>query len=88
LPIPVVCLGSLRYKSYKNQKEKVNRGKKYIHVKTDQMAVVIPQESEGKTAVVRFVQRYQSSNFNSDSKKIFYLSKGQKGWQIIGESTF
>jgi len=76
------------YQSYKNQKEKVNRGKKYIHVKTDQMTVVIPQEAEGKTAVVRFVQRYQSSNFNSDSKKIFYLSKGQKGWQIIGESTF
>lgn len=76
------------YKAFKKQKEKVNRGKKFIRIKTEHMAVLLPQGNHSKTAVVRFVQRYQSSNFKSDSRKIFYLSKGQKGWQIIGESTF
>jgi allophanate hydrolase subunit 1 len=32
------------------------------------------------------MQIYRSNNFESDSKKLFYLKKGPAGWQIIGES--
>ncbi|MCX5836854.1 MAG: L,D-transpeptidase family protein [Deltaproteobacteria bacterium] len=76
------------YQAFKQQKEKVNKGKKFIRVKTENIAILIPQEYGGKIAIVRFLQRYHSNNFNSDSKKIFYLKKGQTGWQIIGESSY
>lgn len=78
----------MNLEAYKRQKERVNQGKKFIRVKTDQMAVVLLQEREGQVAVVRFVQRYRSNNFDSDSGKLFYLKKGQKGWAIFGESVF
>jgi hypothetical protein len=48
----------------------------------------MPPEYGGNVAVARFQQRYNSNNFKSDSKKIFYLKKGQAGWQIIGESSY
>ena len=76
------------YQAFKQQKEKVNKGKKFIRVKTENIAILIPREYGGKIAIVRFLQRYHSNNFNSDSKKIFYLKKGQTGWQIIGESSY
>ncbi|MCX5853938.1 MAG: L,D-transpeptidase family protein [Deltaproteobacteria bacterium] len=76
------------YQAFKQQKEKVNKGKKFIRVKTENIAILIPQEYGGKIAIVRFLQRYNSNNFKSDSKKIFYLKKGQTGWQIIGESSY
>jgi murein L,D-transpeptidase YafK len=76
------------YQAFKRQKEKVNKGKKFIRVKAENIAILIPQEYGGKIAIVRFLQRYNSNNFNSDSKKIFYLKKGQTGWQIIGESLY
>jgi murein L,D-transpeptidase YafK len=76
------------YQAFKLQKEKTNRGKKFIRVKTENVAILLPPEHGGKIAVVRFVQSYHSNNFNSDSKKIFYLKKGQTGWQIVGESLY
>jgi len=76
------------YQAFKQQKEKVNKGKKFIRVKAENIAILMPQEYGGKIAIVRFLQRYHSNNFNSDSKKIFYLKKGQTGWQIIGESSY
>jgi murein L,D-transpeptidase YafK len=76
------------YHAFKQQKENVNRGKKFIRVKTENIAILIPQEYGGKIAIVRFLQGYDSNNFKSDSKKIFYLKKGQTGWQIIGESSY
>jgi hypothetical protein len=78
----------MNLEAYKRQKERGNQGKKLIRVKTDQMAGVLLQEREGQVAVVRFVQRYRSNNFDSDSGKLFYLKKGQKGWAIFGESVF
>ena len=74
------------YQAFKRQKETVNSGKKFIRVKIENLAILLPQEKGGQIAVVRFMQRYRSSNFESDTKKLFYLKKGQAGWQIIGES--
>jgi murein L,D-transpeptidase YafK len=76
------------FAAFRRHKERVNRGKKFIHVKVEQIAIVFPQEREGETAVVRFVQKYRSNNFESHSKKLFYLKKGQEGWTIFGESAF
>ena len=76
----------MNYQAYKRQKERVNSGKKFIRVQIEDPAILLVQEEKGQIAVVRFTQRYRSSNFESNSKKIFYLKKGQAGWQIIGES--
>jgi murein L,D-transpeptidase YafK len=76
----------MNYQSFKRQKEKVNRGKKFIRVTVENPAILLLQEKGGQIAVVRFTQRYRSSNFTSDSRKLFYLKKGEAGWRIIGES--
>ena len=76
------------FAAFKRHKERVNIGKTFIRVKVEQMAIVFPQEREGSTAIVRFVQKYSSSNFESHSKKLFYLKKGPDGWTIFGESAF
>ena len=78
----------MRYEAFKRHKERVNSSKKFIRVTVDQMAVVFPQEREGQIAVVRFIQKYRSNNFESNSKKLFYLKKGRGGWTIFGESAF
>jgi murein L,D-transpeptidase YafK len=78
----------MRFEAFKRHKERVNSGKKFIRVNTDEMAIIMPQEREGQIAVVRFIQKYRSNNFEADSKKLFYLKKGQKGWTIFGESAF
>ena len=76
------------YNAFKHHKEKTNKTKKFIRVKVENLAILVPPEHGGKVAVVRFHQRYSSNNFKIDSKKIFYLKKGMAGWQIIGESTY
>jgi murein L,D-transpeptidase YafK len=76
----------MNYQSFKQQKEKVGRGKKFIRVAIENTAILLPQEKGGQIAVIRFTQRYRSSNFTSDSRKLFYLKKGEAGWRIIGES--
>jgi murein L,D-transpeptidase YafK len=78
----------MRFEAFRRQKERVNRSKKFIRVNMDQMAIIMPQEREGRVAVVRFIQKYRSNNFEADSKKLFYLKKGQAGWSIFGESAF
>jgi murein L,D-transpeptidase YafK len=78
----------MRFEAFKKHKERVNSGKKFIRVNADQMAIIMPQEREGQVAVVRFIQKYRSSNFEADSRKLFYLKKEQKGWTIFGESAF
>jgi murein L,D-transpeptidase YafK len=76
----------MNYQSFKRQKETVNRGKKFIRVAVENPAILLVQEKGAQIAVVRFTQRYRSSNFTSDSRKLFYLKKGEAGWRIIGES--
>ena len=76
----------MNYQAFKRQKEKVNRGKKFIRVSIENPAILLHQEKGGQIAVVRFTQRYRSSNFTSDSRKLFYLKQGEAGWRIIGES--
>ncbi len=76
----------MNYKSFKRQKEKVSRGKKFIRVAIENQAILLAQDRSAQIAVVRFTQRYRSSNFTSDSRKLFYLKKGEAGWRIIGES--
>jgi murein L,D-transpeptidase YafK len=78
----------MSFESFRRHKERVNSGKKFIRVNMDQIAIIMPQEREGQVAVVRFIQKYRSNNFEADSKKLFYLKKGQKGWAIFGESAF
>jgi murein L,D-transpeptidase YafK len=78
----------MNYNAFKQHKEKTNKSKKFIRVKIDNLAILVPPEHNGNIAVARFQQRYTSNNFKSDSKKIFYLKKGQAGWQIIGESSY
>jgi murein L,D-transpeptidase YafK len=76
------------FAAFRRHKERVNSGKKFIRVKVEQTAVVFPQEREREMATVRFAQHYTSNNFDSRSKKLFYLKKGQEGWKIFGESAF
>ena len=76
----------MNYQAFKRQKEKVNSGKKFIRVKVENSAILLPQDRGGQVAIVRFTQKYRSNNYQNDSKKLFYLKKGQAGWQIIGES--
>jgi murein L,D-transpeptidase YafK len=76
----------MNYQAFKQQKERVNSGKKFIRVQIENPAILLVPEEKGRIAVFRFTQRYRSSNFESNSRKIFYLKKGQAGWQIIGES--
>ncbi len=76
------------FDAFRRHKERVNSSKKFIRVKLEQIAIVFPQEREGEMATVRFVQKYSSNNFESHSKKLFYLKKGQMGWTIFGESAF
>jgi murein L,D-transpeptidase YafK len=78
----------MSYNAFKHHKEKTNKSKKFIRVKVENLAILMPPEYGGNVAVARFQQRYASNNFKSDSKKIFYLKKGQAGWQIIGESSY
>lgn len=78
----------MSYTSFRQHKEKVNKSKKFIRVSVENPSILLPPEQDGNIAIVRFVQRYVSNNFKSDSKKIFYLKKGQSGWQIIGESLY
>lgn len=76
------------YQAFRQHKEKVNLGKKFIKVKIEDLSLLTPPEYGGKIVLARFLQRYDSNNFKGDSRKIFYLEKGQKGWQIIGESLY
>ena len=78
----------MSFNAFKHHKEKTNKSKKFIRVKVENLAILMPPEYGGNVAVARFQQRYNSNNFKSDSKKIFYLKKGQAGWQIIGESSY
>jgi murein L,D-transpeptidase YafK len=78
----------MNFNAFKRHKEKTNKSKKFIRVRVENLAILMPPEYGGNVAVARFEQRYNSNNFKSDSKKIFYLKKGQAGWQIIGESTY
>jgi murein L,D-transpeptidase YafK len=83
-----VSADGMGYQAFKKHKERVNSGKKFIRVTTEDLMILLPQEREGKVAIARFIQKYQSSNFKTESNKILYLKKGQGGWQIIGESSF
>jgi murein L,D-transpeptidase YafK len=78
----------MSFNAFKHHKEKTNKSKKFIRVKVENLAILMPPEYGGNVAVARFQQRYTSNNFKTDSKKIFYLKKGQAGWQIIGESSY
>jgi murein L,D-transpeptidase YafK len=78
----------MNFNAFKHHKEKTNKSKKFIRVKVENLAILMPPEYGGNVAVARFQQRYNSNNFKGDSKKIFYLKKGQAGWQIIGESSY
>jgi len=72
--------------AFRRHKERVNRNKKFIRVKTEQIAIVFPPERGGDMAAVRVDLKYHSNNFNSRSKKLFYVKRGQEGWRIFGES--
>jgi len=78
----------MRFDAFRRHKERVNSSKKFIRVNMEQMAIIMPQEREGRVVVVRFIQKYRSNNFVKNSKKLFYLIKGQKGWSVFGESAF
>lgn len=83
-----VSADGMSYQAFKKHKEKVNRGKAFIRVATENLMILLPPEREGKVAVARFHQKYESSNFKTESNKILYLRNGQRGWHIIGESSF
>ena len=73
--------------TFGQRKEQVSKGKKFIQIRLDRRAVLLSQKDQGDMAVVRFRQVYRSNNFNGVGIKSLYLKKGQKGWQIVGEST-
>lgn len=78
----------MNFNAFKKHKEKTNKTKKFIQVKIENLAIFMSPEHGENVAVARFLQRYNSNNFKSDTNKIFYLQKGQSGWHIIGESSY
>jgi murein L,D-transpeptidase YafK len=72
--------------TFAQRKEKVSKEKKFIKLRLDRRAILLPQKYQGDVAIIRFRQVYRSSNFSSISVKSLYLRKGPKGWQITGES--
>ncbi len=79
----------MRFEEFRRHKVKVNRGKTYIKVRIEDVAMLMAPSQGGAppVAAVRFSQKYRSSNYNSDARKIFYLRQaGSAGWKVIGES--
>ncbi len=69
------------FSAYKRQ---VNRGKKFIRVRLDEMGIYgYPGESD--LVVVDFVQRYESDSFQRTSRKHQYWRREPDGWRIVFE---
>jgi len=77
----------MNYQSFKKQKERVNKTKKFIIIMVEKMGIFIPQKYGEEIAIIRFNQYYHSNNYSSQGKKLLYLKKEKEGWKIIGESS-
>jgi murein L,D-transpeptidase YafK len=74
------------YQRFKLHKERVNRDKSFIEIKSSNEAMLTFRKNGKRIAVIRFDQSYVSNNFNTFDRKILYLEKnGEEKWQIVGE---
>jgi len=78
-------IGNIDFKTFKENKERVNKTKKFIEITLDNVAFFTPPGYEGIVAIARFHQTYRSNNFNDHQTKLLYLRKGVSGWTIFGE---
>jgi hypothetical protein len=72
-------------KNWLQSKERINSGKEWIQVQLEDVEIVSSPDSE--YAVVRFLQKYTSSNYNDSSNKVLILQRGKEGWRIVTERT-
>lgn len=80
--------GGFNLASWREHKQRVNRSKSYQKVALTDLSVFYypKQASSGKELVlVKFIQNYQSNNFQSETSKQIYLGKEQGQWRIVYE---
>ncbi len=65
-------------------KRRVNRGKKFIRVRLDDVGIYA-YPGEADVVVVDFVQHYQSDTFKRSSRKHQYWRREPAGWRIVFE---
>lgn len=73
-------------KQWTSYKKNVNRNKKFVKVELSNIQIIPYGETKlGEISIVRFRQKYSSSNFRSSVNKILYLVKRDSSWKIIAE---
>lgn len=70
-------------KKWLDSKARTNRDKNWIQVQLEDVEIVSSPDSD--YAVVRFLQKYASSNYSDSSNKILILQRGKEGWKIVTE---
>ncbi|MFW6220904.1 MAG: L,D-transpeptidase family protein [Fibrobacterota bacterium] len=69
------------------RERKIRTFNAYETIRVECNDILLTDFSES-TAVVKFIQRYQSDLLEVEGGKKLSLIKGREGWKIIGESTF
>ncbi len=80
--------GGYNLASWREHKKRVNSAKSYQKVNLSDMSLFYypKQASSGRDMVlVKFLQNYQSNNFQSETSKQIYLGKEQGQWRIVYE---
>ncbi|MCM8788306.1 MAG: hypothetical protein NC907_00780, partial [Candidatus Omnitrophica bacterium] len=73
-------------KAWAEYKKRVNKNKKFVKVELEKPVVVPYGKSEfGYVFLLDAVQRYESNNLKSTTRKNIYLAKTSGGYKIIGE---
>ncbi len=77
--------GGRNYKAWVAYKQRVNEAKSRIEVALSDLSI-FTDPGEPSLAVVRFLQRYESNNFQSESRKRQYWQRETDGaWRIVYE---
>lgn len=71
--------------TFKEYKKRILGSKNRISVEIRQMVFLLPPESGGKAAVVKFSQTYRSNKFKDVSIKAIYLRREESGFKIVKE---
>ncbi|MBW2015828.1 MAG: hypothetical protein JRJ01_03155 [Deltaproteobacteria bacterium] len=78
--------GRFRKSTWKKDKARKNRKKRWISVETNDIKIM---DARGSGRVrVRFNQVYKSSNYSVKSRKELLLVKEDEGWKILSERTY
>ena len=75
------------FKSWSQRKKRLAQQKTYQEIQLSDISLLAYADRENSSDVVvaRFIQDYQSSNFNSEMKKRLYLQRDAQQWKIMYE---